>query len=74
MEKSSYRKKAEVIEECITEAKRFIEKAQKAKEKLLFHDGNGIYGPYQIHEFAAAKRAALDLKKQLTEITHKIIN
>lgn len=48
----------------IKEANRFIQKAEYARERIL----NGEECSYRSISFAAAKRAALDLKNMLTNL------
>lgn len=66
-------KQRETLFFCIKEAERFISKAKQAMGRLdeIIDGSEGEYGPAGTKEFAAAKRAALDLKSQLTSITNK---
>lgn len=60
----------EDIEAAILEAQRFIEKATKAKETLLFNDSleYAMDSTSYSKTFAAAKRASLDLTNALAQM------
>lgn len=59
----------EQLQDAITEAKRFIKRAQ---ETILTIDDGTFESSFNSNELAAAKRAALDLKITLTPINKKI--
>ena len=56
------------ISNIINEAERFIAKAREAKNRLT-QVSKENYKPASFKEVAAMKRAALDLKRELTLIT-----
>lgn len=59
----------EQLQDAITEAKRFIKRAQ---ETILTIDDGTFESSFNSNELAAAKRAALDLKIALNPINKKI--
>lgn len=52
------------LDEAISEAERFLARAKLAQKALKAGDGTA----YRCHEFAAAKRASLDLATALVEM------
>ena len=53
------------LQVCIYEAERFLEKAKKAKKRMQSKDFHLFNGS---KETGAVKRAALDLKMELSEL------
>ena len=52
------------LDEAISEAERFLARAREAQKVLKAGDGTA----YRCHEFAAAKRASLDLATALVSL------
>lgn len=59
----TFKNQISVLQNAISESKRFIEKAERAIERLNSEDGC-----YSTKEMAAARRAALDTKRELTNV------
>lgn len=64
MHLSSEEERIQLLDSIKTETKRFLNKLEKAKKQLREKKGLAHY-----HDYAAAKRAALDLKRELTKLT-----
>lgn len=62
--------KVDILNDAIIEAQRFIDKANKAKERLI----NDRYASFACKEMAAAKRASMDLTRSLVAVRNPYNN
>lgn len=59
--------KIQALDEAIREASRFIKKATEAQARLVI-ESNERYKSASTKEFAAAKRASMDLTRSLVKV------